>query len=253
MAFVQLDFMSKCLNMHTAVNLALPEVSSEKPFEALPTLFLLHDMGEDMTAWQRFSPVERYAQAHGIAIVMPDGALSFYENMRHGAAYADYIALELPHLMRNYLPLSAQREKNFIAGFGMGGRGALKLGAAHPENYAAAGAFCASHFEIAPQSEAEKTALFRAYGDDTALCRKQIEGGVCEIARNERQFLIYHACTQADIAPETHAANSFFEKIGGKIDYRFQLYHGGSIWEMREKMLASFLCALKLSASEAIK
>ena len=101
MAFIQLDFLSKYLNMHTAVNIALPmPVDASAPMEDIPCLYLLHDAGEDMTSWQRNVPVERYANEFGVAVIMPDGALSFYEDMRHGGLYKSYIGKELPELLR---------------------------------------------------------------------------------------------------------------------------------------------------------
>ena len=165
MAFIQLDFLSKYLNMHTAVNIALPmpqDVSA--PMEDIPCIYLLHDAGEDMTSWQRNAAVERYANKYGVCIIMPDGALSFYEDMPHGGQYKSYIARELPALLRAYFPLSAKKEKNFIAGCGMGGRGALKLALENPDSYAAAGLFAASHTDEKPCCEAMESALMRAYG-----------------------------------------------------------------------------------------
>lgn len=239
MAFIQLDFLSKYLNMHTAVNIALPmpdDVSA--PMEDIPCLYLLHDAGEDMTSWQRNVPVERYANEYGVCIIMPDGALSFYENMRHGGQYRDYIAKELPQLLRAYMPLSRKREKNSIAGWGMGGTGALKIALGNIENYCAAGVFSASHIEKEPANENLRSALLRAYGEDIDACRREIEKNAAEVAQRGPGVRIFHACAEGCSDAETTKA--MLEGVGGMIAYSRESIAGEN-WACREKTLVSFL------------
>ena len=242
MAFIQLDFLSKYLNMHTAVNIALPMPDdASAPMEDIPCLVLLHDSGDDMTAWQRNVPVERYANEYGVAVVMPDGALSFYENMRHGGMYRNYIAKELPQVLRSYLPLSAKREKNFIAGCGMGGTGALKLALDNIGNYCAAGVFGAAHREREAANEAMQSALWRAYGGDADACRREIEKNAAEIAENGPQIRIFHACAEGAYSENVASTRAFFEKTGGKLGYSFEGFAGRDNWAAREKMLVRFM------------
>lgn len=241
MAFVQLDFLSEYLNMHTAVNIALPMPDdASAPMEDIPSLVLLHDAGEDMTSWQRFAAVERYAHEFGVAVIMPDGALSFYENMLHGGQYRDYIAKELPQLLRAYFPLSAKREKNFIAGYGMGGTGAMKIAFENPGNYAAAGVFGATHIQEQGANENMRSALRRAYGEDTSACARMIEENA-QISANGPVMRIYHACAEENYTENIAATRAFFEKTGGSIAYSFEKYAGGDCWAAREKMLARFM------------
>ena len=47
MSLIRLDFLSKYLEMHTAVNIALPmPADADAPMEDIPSVILLHDMGE---------------------------------------------------------------------------------------------------------------------------------------------------------------------------------------------------------------
>ena len=46
----------------------------------LPTLYLLHGLSDDNTIWMRRTALERYAGAYRLAVVMPDGARSFYSD-----------------------------------------------------------------------------------------------------------------------------------------------------------------------------
>jgi S-formylglutathione hydrolase FrmB len=60
--------------------------------------------------------------------------------MKHGLKYWQFISEELPLLIQQLFPVSTRREDTFVAGFSMGGYGALKLALNHPEGFAAAGA-----------------------------------------------------------------------------------------------------------------
>lgn len=102
-----------------------------------PTLYLLHGLSDDHTIWTRRTSIERYAAARDLAVVMPAVGRSFYQDMPNGANYWTFISEELPALCQRYFPLSAAREDNFAAGLSMGGYGALRLGLARPEKYAA--------------------------------------------------------------------------------------------------------------------
>ena len=54
-----------------------------------PVLYLLHGLSDDHTAWLRYTSIERYAVARGLAVVMPAVDRSFYANEAHGHRYWD--------------------------------------------------------------------------------------------------------------------------------------------------------------------
>lgn len=149
MALFQCKLFSKSLYRSVNVNVVIPLPDSNNDFfsadihfpqeeEKYPVLYLLHGFSADESDWQRFSRIESYAQERNIAVVMPDGYNSFYEDSPFGAAYETYIAKELPDMMEAIFPISRKRENRFIAGLSMGGRGAYKLALRHPDRYAAA-------------------------------------------------------------------------------------------------------------------
>ena len=135
--FLQMDFYSKELGKSAAVNVLIPEKcrKSEKPYK---TLWLLHGLSDDHTAWMRYSSIERYANEWGIAVVMPNASRSWYTNTAYGANYFNFITKELPEVCREmFSGMSAAREDNIVAGLSMGGYGALKLALACPLQYGA--------------------------------------------------------------------------------------------------------------------
>jgi len=143
-AFVDFHFFSEALALTCSAHVILPQPTTQqigmaggKSRDKYPTLYLLHGLSDDHTIWTRRTSIERYAAAKDLAVVMPAVGRSFYQDMPGGAKYWTFISEELPALCQRYFPLSAAREDNFAAGLSMGGYGALRLGLARPEKYAA--------------------------------------------------------------------------------------------------------------------
>lgn len=145
MAFFDCHFFSDTLAMTVSAHVLIPQESRKQIGMASgqtrathPTLYLLHGLSDDHTIWTRRTSIERYAAEKNIAVVMPAVARSFYQDMASGPRYWTFLTEELPRLMRQFFPLSADREDNFVAGLSMGGYGALRVGLARPESFAAA-------------------------------------------------------------------------------------------------------------------
>jgi len=103
-----------------------------------PVLYLLHGLSDDHSIWLRRTSIERYAEAKGIAVVMPAVNRSFYSDMRHGYKYWTFVSQELPGLMNQFFRISGRRQDTFVAGLSMGGYGAFKLALSFPDRFAAA-------------------------------------------------------------------------------------------------------------------
>lgn len=138
----EINFMSETLGMLSTMYVLLPqrkiEDAKSKKKPKYRTLYLLHGHSDDHTAWMRWSSIEKYAEGLNLAVVMPAVHLSFYNDMAYGPAYWQFISEEVPALVRDMFPLSADRRDNFVAGLSMGGYGAFKLALTHPDRYAAA-------------------------------------------------------------------------------------------------------------------
>ena len=145
MALLTCDFFSESLMMGTSVTVVLPQATEEQiglvdqPLDGPPpVLYLLHGLSDDHTAWTRYTSIERYAAARGLAVVMPAVGRSFYANEALGHRYWDYVSEELPRVVGQLFRVSQAREDTFVAGLSMGGYGALKHALTHPGRYAAA-------------------------------------------------------------------------------------------------------------------
>lgn len=147
MAFASLKFYSEALKMQCEISVIIPQKSAAGEIGVTSgvggegkykCLYLLHGLSDDHTIWARRTSIERYAQEYGIVVVMPCAARSFYTNMKYGGAYYDYIAKEVPRIVREFFNVSDKREDNVIAGLSMGGYGALKIGMRECDSFCAA-------------------------------------------------------------------------------------------------------------------
>jgi putative tributyrin esterase len=144
-AFLTCDFFSEVLEVGTSITVVLPQptedqigVTAGAAAGPPPVLYLLHGLTDDHTAWHRYTSISRYAEAAGLAVVMPAVHHSFYADEVHGHRYWTYVSEELPSVVASFFRVSESPEDTFVAGLSMGGYGALKLALSHPDRYAAA-------------------------------------------------------------------------------------------------------------------
>ena len=151
MAFFQMNLFSTSLCFNTDINVFIPTPNSDELLNhkksdyfydgaKFQVLYLLHGAYGDYMDWMRLTSIEKYAQKHKLAVVMPSASNSFYQDMYRGSAYLTYLTEELPQFIQSIFPISRKRENTFTAGLSMGGYGAVRLAYQKPENYAA----CAS-------------------------------------------------------------------------------------------------------------
>ena len=253
MSVIRTSFFSETLNMFTSATVILPlprDVKAE--VRDLPLLILLHGMGDGHSSWLRKTGIERYALARGVAVVMPDGGLSCYENMVHGHRYRDFITRELPEWMQHTFPVSTNREKNFIAGCSMGGFGALKLGLAHPEKWSAIGCFSGAHFEYRNPSPRHQAMVSRVYGDRLDEFDAQIVADAHTANTGKLPVCIWHSCGDTDALRENALkSRAFFEALpAGAIDYHFEMLPGNHDWALWDDSVRRFMNSLSLPEPE---
>ena len=131
MALITMNYNSPTIGMHQNLTIILPEdvtfFDSSTTAKHLKSMLLLHGLSSDETTYIRYTSIERYANEHQLAIIMP--------NVDH--SYYDYI-LEIYEYVHQILPLSRKREDNFIAGHSMGGYGTIKFALTQSDKFAKA-------------------------------------------------------------------------------------------------------------------
>ncbi|UDM80298.1 alpha/beta hydrolase [Vagococcus fluvialis] len=148
MALVQANFISKMLSRTVTFNAIIPldkiSFGEEEVVEAKPlkTLYLLHGAFGNYTDYLSGTRIQRWAEEHNLAVIMPSGENQFYvDKPSRGENYGAYVADELVEFTRKMFPLSHKKEDTFIAGLSMGGYGALINGLKYHETFSRIGAF----------------------------------------------------------------------------------------------------------------
>ena len=111
-------------------------VLPEYPAQPQNTLILLHGLSGACDTWNRRTSIERYAQKHNLAVIMPEVQRSWYTDMVYGLPYFTFITDELPRLAANTLRVPVDPAHLYVGGLSMGGYGALKCALTYPERYA---------------------------------------------------------------------------------------------------------------------
>jgi putative tributyrin esterase len=145
MALLRVDFTAETLALGTSMTVLLPQQASSQigltghgTDAPPPVLYLLHGLTDDDTAWTRYTSIERYAAARGLAVVMPQVHRSFYADEAHGSRFWEFLSEELPAVVSSFFRVSTRREDTFVAGLSMGGYGAVKWALRQPGRFAAA-------------------------------------------------------------------------------------------------------------------
>ena len=109
-----------------------------------PTLYLLHGEGRSFLAWREIIEGATYASGPSMILVMPDAGESHYVNWARSDdgrrdAWEDYLVDDVVgHVDARYRTVAA-REGRAIAGFGMGGYGALAVGLRNADRFVSVG------------------------------------------------------------------------------------------------------------------
>lgn len=146
------DVKCKSLQRRTSISVILPsdnihflhdrEEIVPQPYK---TLYLLHGLYGSDDIFLANTSVQKFAEDNGIAIVIPCGENSFYvDHEQSHRFYGEYVGQELLDITRNIFPLSDRREDTFIAGFSMGGYGAIRNGLKYSQNFSKIGMISAA-------------------------------------------------------------------------------------------------------------
>lgn len=142
MALLQMNLLSGCLMRTVPVNVILPADKLSwpghppRPDMPYKTLYLLHGVIGNYTDWVTGTRIQRFAEEHDLAVVMPSGDNAFYVDQPAGNNfYGEFVGRELVELTRKIFPLSHKREDTFIGGLSMGGYGALRNGLKYSDTF----------------------------------------------------------------------------------------------------------------------
>ncbi len=166
MAIATLNFFSRSLNRTVTVNAVIPSDKyimgmktklQKGPFR---TLYLLHGLLGNYTDWITSSQVQRVANKHNLAVVMPSGDNKFYcDSSVTGDMYGEFVSRELVEFSRNTFNLSRDYEDTYIGGLSMGGYGAIINGLRASDTFSRIAAFSSALIKDRILSSTDKHGL----------------------------------------------------------------------------------------------
>lgn len=145
MAVLEVNFVSSTLGRTVPMNVILPTDKMYFPWmkkreEGKPykTLYLLHGIIGNYTDWLYGTRIQRWAEEHDLAVVMPSGDNAFYVDQPWNCNfYGEFIGKEIVEFTRKTFPLSHKKEDTYIGGLSMGGFGALRNGLKYSDTFGA--------------------------------------------------------------------------------------------------------------------
>lgn len=131
---------SPALGRTVGVRVLLPGI----PAEVSPVIHLYHGGGDDFRSWTDFGAAEELTADSPYLVVMPDGGAGTYSRVAVGSEVHDWPSFhtkEIPEFLAKTYSVETDRGSQLLAGLSMGGYGAMKYAAWHPDRFGAAAAF----------------------------------------------------------------------------------------------------------------
>ena len=195
-----------------------------------PVLYLLHGWGGHYDSWLTHSSLRQYAAEQQLIVVTPEGGEGWYTDAPGGEPYESHLLRELvPDVDARFRTIAHRRGRG-VAGYSMGGYGALKLGFKHPELFAFAGSTSGA---LDAASRSDNESLMRVFGEAGGAAR--VENDLPRLARefpDERRGALPFLYLDCGLRDEWFAANRDFAATlavrGIAHDYRQR--PGGHFW-----------------------
>jgi len=253
------DVKSKSLQRRTSISVILPadnihflqdaEEIVPKPYR---TLYLLHGLYGSDDIFLANTSIQKFAEDNGIAIVIPCGENSFYvDNVNAHALYGEYVGQELLDITRNIFPLSDKREDTFIAGFSMGGYGAIRNGLKYSQNFSKIGMISAALItdDIVGYSSDDNVLRSRPFYESIFGNLDELEGSdmdpkaLIENCTNIPD--IFMACGKNDFLYDKNTDFYDFLKTNN-VNVDFVEAEGEHTWDFADKYVKEFIKTLTL-------
>lgn len=251
------DIKCKSLQRRTTISVILPadnihflQDTEEIVPQPYKTLYLLHGLYGSDDIFLANTSIQKFAEDNGIAIVIPCGENSFYvDNEQAHAYYGEYVGEELLDITRNIFPLSDRREDTFIAGFSMGGYGAIRNGLKYSQNFSRIGMISAALItdDIADYTDDSNVLRSRDFYESIFGDLDNLNGSDMDpkalIENCDNVPDIYMACGIDDFLFEKNA--DFYRFLNSKnIDATFIGDEGEHTWEFCDKYIKEFIKTL---------
>ena len=248
------DVKCKSLQRRTSISVILPadnlhflkdmEEIVPQPYKIL---YLLHGLYGSDDIFLANTSIQKFAEDNGIAVVIPSGENSFYvDHEKSHRFYGEYIGQELLDITRNIFPLSDKREDTFIAGFSMGGYGAIRNGLKYSQNFAKIGMISSALItdDIVNYTSDDNVLRSREFYESIFGNLDELKGSDMDpkalVENCDDVPDIFMACGEDDFLLDKNI--DFYEFLNSKnIDCEFIQAPGEHTWEFCDKFIKEFI------------
>ena len=236
-----------------------PQVHLKSVRASYPVLLFLHDEAESPRELIEMTNIVRYADQAGIAVVLPQGMRGYWcdyeirDKMSDvdpdpfdsfiDLRYEQFLMKELLPYLEHILPLRVTGTRSWIAGTGMGGFGALKIGLKYSEAFEAIGTLSGNVDPIRIRKECKdrEPQFYAIWGSEPM-----------EETENDIMYQIQKACTSGTISPIFLSWSEHEEFSELNQDFSIKLNELGVLchrlplkskqkWEIRDQQLNQFI------------
>jgi S-formylglutathione hydrolase FrmB len=237
----------------------LPPAYFAEKERRFPVLYLLHGASGDHQSWVRYTSVLSDIEKRELIVVCPYGrTYGWYVDSprRENSKVETHVVKELvPHIDANYRTV-AGRESRAIAGYSMGGHGAVTLAAKHPEMFVSASSLSGILDITRWPRHWMLTEVFGPMDESREFWVANSAMGLAKaFTASAKEVSLFVDCGRADVAFEE---NRDFHRLLGKLGvaHVYKDRPGGHNWEYWSDHIAEHLdFHLKCmgAASEAVR
>ena len=237
---------SKILAHSVAYCALLPPSYDVEKTRRYPVLYFLHGLGDNEQmflhsgGWNLVEDMWEQHQLGEFVIVTPAAGASFYINSHDGKErYEDFFLREFMPAIEARYRIQAARVTRGIAGFSMGGYGALRLAFLHPDLFGSVSVHSAALMEKLPSisvAEAAQNLRMRLLGDVFGSPPDRVfwdRNNPLTLARTAHiaGLKIYFDCGSEDGYGFNAGAETLDKILSSRhIAHEFHIYPGGHDW-----------------------
>lgn len=236
------EFASKALQRNWSYTVYLPDDYQASSLR-YPVLYLLHGNAGTLNDWANRGRIQATADAliksgeiPPVVIVMPDAGTTWFVDRKENMETAVIEDL-IPDVERTFKVIVA-RDGRAVAGYSMGGFGALRFSFKHPEMFAAAGLLSPAIYEPEPppNSAARRVGVFGADEFDAQVWKQLNYPALWDayLAKQMPVPMYIHSGDDDDFFIEADAAKLYSLLRRNRQPAELRIVNGGHGWSTPE-------------------
>ena len=244
MAIETVAFESGLLGRVVEMNVLVPATGKSR----YPAVYFQHGLGDTYATFFECTDLEAYGRDIELIIVTPDGGDGWYCNdpREGGIAWEDHIATEVVQHVEANFPAIDSRKGRAMAGFSMGGYGAMMLAMKHANRFAAvctqAGSFAFGH-ELRPDRP-ERSAFMQAVAPpggkyDLFVLAERFSANAPTAPDAPSMAIRFDVGAHDHLLEHNRRFHARLDELG--IDHEYEEVEGGHEWRTVDRQLPTTL------------